>query len=100
MIGRGIFHNPFAFEKEPKEHSSEELLDLLRLHLDLHDQYSAVELRSFRPLARFFKIYVRGFRGASELRNSLMNTKSTSEVRALLDEFGSREHDEAEERGN
>ncbi|MNV52253.1 putative tRNA-dihydrouridine synthase [compost metagenome] len=100
MIGRGIFHNPFAFEKEPKEHSSEELLDLLRLHLDLHDQYSAVELRSFRPLARFFKIYVRGFRGASELRNSLMNAKSTSEVRALLDEFGSREHDEAEERGN
>jgi tRNA-dihydrouridine synthase len=20
MIGRGIFHNPFAFEKEPREH--------------------------------------------------------------------------------
>ena len=28
MIGRGIFHNPFAFEKEPRDHSSEELLDL------------------------------------------------------------------------
>jgi len=24
MIGRGIFKNPFAFEKEPKEHSSKE----------------------------------------------------------------------------
>ncbi|WP_161952921.1 tRNA-dihydrouridine synthase, partial [Paenibacillus sp. EZ-K15] len=100
MIGRGIFHNPFAFEKEPKDHSSEELLDLLRLHLDLHDQYSAQEPRSFSPLARFFKIYVRGFRGASELRNNLMNAKSTSEVRALLDEFGSKNHDEVEERGN
>ncbi|WP_440374563.1 tRNA-dihydrouridine synthase, partial [Neisseria sp. P0014.S004] len=22
MIGRGIFKNPFAFEKEPREHSS------------------------------------------------------------------------------
>ena len=22
MIGRGIFKNPFAFEKEPKEHST------------------------------------------------------------------------------
>nr|AAL26675.1 unknown [Staphylococcus aureus] len=32
MIGRGIFHNPFAFEKEPREHTSKELLDLLRLH--------------------------------------------------------------------
>ncbi|MGE7052128.1 tRNA-dihydrouridine synthase, partial [Paenibacillus glucanolyticus] len=56
--------------------------------------------RSFSPLARFFKIYVRGFRGASELRNSLMNAKSTREVRALLDEFGSKDHDEADERGN
>ncbi|MNI93654.1 putative tRNA-dihydrouridine synthase [compost metagenome] len=100
MIGRGIFHNPFAFEKEPKEHSSEELLDLLRLHLDLYDQYSVQAPRSFSPLQRFFKIYVRGFRGASELRNSLMNTKSTSEVRALLDEFRNMEHDGAEESGN
>ncbi|MFI2857700.1 tRNA dihydrouridine synthase [Paenibacillus sp. JSM ZJ436] len=96
MIGRGIFHNPFAFEKEPREHSSEELLNLLRLHLDLHDQYSALEHRSFRPLARFFKIYVRGFRGAGELRNQLMNARSTSEVRSLLDAFGNVEHSRTE----
>ncbi|MNJ68406.1 putative tRNA-dihydrouridine synthase [compost metagenome] len=97
MIGRGIFQNPFAFEKEPQEHSSEELLNLLRLHLDLYDQYAAQEPRAFSPLARFFKIYVRGFRGASELRNSLMNAKSTSEVRGLLDEFGRKDQDGAEE---
>ncbi|MFJ7639957.1 tRNA dihydrouridine synthase [Peribacillus sp. NPDC097225] len=93
MIGRGIFHNPFAFEKEPKEHTSRELLGLLRLHMDLHDKYSEIVPRSFKPLPRFFKIYVRGFRGASELRNQLMNTKSTDEVRALLDAF---EHPEPE----
>lgn len=87
MIGRGIFKNPFAFEKEPKEHSSKELLDLLRLHLDLHDQYSKQEARPYKPLTRFFKIYVKGFRGASELRNQLMNTNSTDEARALLDRF-------------
>lgn len=96
MIGRGIFQNPFAFEQEPMDHSSRELLDLLRLHLDLYDQYSGQAPRAFSPLQRFFKIYVRGFRGASELRNNLMNTKSTSEVRALLDELGSKEHDGAE----
>lgn len=95
MIGRGIFHNPFAFEKEPKEHTSEELLDLLRLHLDLYDHYSAQVPRPFSPLQRFFKIYVKGFRGASELRNRLMNAKSTHEVRALLDEFGSGDPDKA-----
>jgi tRNA-dihydrouridine synthase len=87
MIGRGIFHNPFAFEKEPKDHSSEELLDLLRLHMDLHDKYSELELRPFKALHRFFKIYVKGFWGASELRNQLMNTESTNEVRELLDVF-------------
>lgn len=89
MIGRGIFKNPFAFEKEPKEHGSEELLNLLRLHLDLHDKYSQeLEPRPFTALHRFFKIYVKGFRGAGELRNQLMSTKSTDEVRAMLDSFG------------
>ena len=93
MIGRGIFNNPFAFEKQPKDHSSEELLSLLRLHLDLHDKYSKLELRPFKAFQRFFKIYVRGFRGASELRNQLMSTASTAEVRALLDNFGSKNLD-------
>lgn len=84
MIGRGIFKNPFAFEKEPREHGSEELLDLLKLHLDLHDKYLEELPRSMSGLHRFFKIYVKGFRGAGELRNQLMNTKSTAEVRELL----------------
>ena len=87
MIGRGIFKNPFAFEKEPKEHSTEEYLNLLRLQLDLQDQYAEQLPRSMSGLHRFFKIYVKGFRGAGELRNQLMNTKSTDEVRALLDNF-------------
>lgn len=88
MIGRGVFKNPFAFEKEPKEHRVEELLDLLRLHLDLFDKYSEeFEPRPFKPLRRFFKIYVRDFRGASELRKQLMMTESTDEVRAWLDQF-------------
>ncbi|ATH59052.1 MULTISPECIES: tRNA dihydrouridine synthase [Staphylococcus] len=87
MIGRGIFHNPYAFEKEPREHSSKELLDLLRLHLELFDKYSKEESRLFKPLRRFFKIYVRGIRGASELRHQLMSTNTTDEARALLDKF-------------
>ncbi|CAM3523206.1 MULTISPECIES: tRNA dihydrouridine synthase [Saccharibacillus] len=91
MIGRGIFHNPFAFEREAAEHGSGELLDLLRLHLDLHDHYSAtLEPRPFKALPRFFKIYVRGFRGANELRAKLMEAKSTDEVRAGLAAFESR----------
>ncbi|WP_078430764.1 tRNA dihydrouridine synthase [Alkalihalobacterium alkalinitrilicum] len=93
MIGRGIFNNPFAFEKEPKDHSSKELLDLLRIHLDLLDKYSELELRPFKALHRFFKIYVKGIQGASKLRNQLMITESTDEVRELLDNFESKNLD-------
>lgn len=94
MIGRGIFHNPYAFEKEPREHTSKELLGLLRLHLSLFDKYSKEEPRLFKPLRRFFKIYVRGIRGASELRHQLMQTNTTDEARALLDDFEARMDDE------
>jgi len=84
MIGRGVFHNPFAFEKESRAHSREELLGLLKLQLDLYDQYSEQTGRPYDTLKRFFKIYVRDFEGAAELRDQLMHTKSTDEVRALL----------------
>lgn len=85
MIGRGIFSNPFAFEQNSRPRSREELLALLRLHLNLFDQYSAeLEPRKFEPLKRFFKIYIRDFPGASELREQLMHTKTTDEVRNLI----------------
>ncbi|WP_436867980.1 tRNA dihydrouridine synthase [Mammaliicoccus sciuri] len=96
MIGRGIFNNPFAFEKEPRDHTSKELLDLLRLHLTLFDKYATSETRQFKSLRRFFKIYVRSMRGASELRHQLMSTETTDEVRALLDEFEAQMEDVVE----
>jgi len=85
MIGRGVFHNPFAFETEKREHTREELVELLRFQLNLHDRYAReLEPRKFDPLKRFFKIYIRDFPGASELREQLMHTKTTDEVRQLL----------------
>ena len=86
MIGRGVFHNPFAFalQNQTNEHSKEDLLNLLVLHLDIFDKYDLEIPRKFDPLKRFFKIYVRDFAGAAELRDQLMHTKSTDEVRALL----------------
>lgn len=89
MIGRGVFTNPFAFEKEAKEHTAEELFELFRLHLDLYDKYSAEEYKPFKPLRRFFKIYVRGIQGAAELRHDLMRAESTNEVRTILDDYES-----------
>ena len=85
MIGRGVFMNPFAFEHESKPHSREELLALLSFQLDLHDEWDTEQHpRKFDPLKRFFKIYVRDFDGAAELRDRLMHSRSTSEVREIL----------------
>lgn len=90
MIGRGIFENPFCFEKNPPEtaRTSSDYLDLLELQLDLFEKYSReFEKRRFEPLKRFFKIYVREFTGASDLRAKLMETKTVDEVREILKDF-------------
>ncbi len=86
MIGRGIFQNPYAFESVPQAHSSRELLELLRYQVDLYDQFVGLGLQGhFAPLQRFFKIYVRGMRHAAEIRNELMQTKTTADVRTIID---------------
>lgn len=85
MIGRGIFQNPFAFEAEAREHSQQERLALLHYQLDLFDTYNTeLEPRKYDPLKRFFKIFVRDFEGAAELREQLMHSKTTDEARKLL----------------
>lgn len=87
MIGRGIFHNPYAFTDDYQP-TREEMLELLNFHLDEFDKYSEeLEPRRFDPLKRFFKIYVREIPGAAELRDKLMHTKTTDEVRAILAEY-------------
>ncbi len=87
MIGRGIFHNPFAFVTSTRDIDKSDLLALLRLQLDLHDKYDKLQPRKFDPLKRFFKIYVRDFPNAAELRDQLMHCHSTDEVRTALDAF-------------
>ena len=85
MIGRGVFQNPFAFETKAINHTREELLAMLNVHLDLYDKYSTeLDPRKFDPLKHFFKVYIRDFAGASELREKLMHTKNTDEVRKIL----------------
>ena len=84
MIGRGIFANPYAFTAGYQP-TRDEIIALLGYHLDLFDKYNKeLEPRKFDPLKRFFKIYVREIPGAAELREKLMHTKNTDEVRELL----------------
>lgn len=83
MIGRGVFTDPFCFAPEPREHTQKDLIDLLQYHLHLAE--STDQPIPFAPLKRFFKIYIRDFDGASELRAALMNTHNINEVRTLID---------------
>ncbi|MCW0953471.1 tRNA-dihydrouridine synthase [Weissella ceti] len=88
MIGRGVFEDPYTFEDTPAEHTLEESLDLLRMQLDLHDEFDKeFGPTNFQKLKRFFKIYVRGFSYASDLRVALMDTKTTDDAREILAEF-------------
>ncbi|BCA86936.1 tRNA-dihydrouridine synthase [Enterococcus saigonensis] len=87
MIGRGVFKNPYAFERMPKAHTPKELIDLLYLQLDLQERYANAVPRSIVDLHRFFKIYLKGFPGANDLRIRLMETKSIPEVREILTDF-------------
>jgi tRNA-dihydrouridine synthase len=82
MIGRGIFADPFCFEKEPANHSQAELIELLCYHLDLFDKNGSDK---YEPLKKFFKIYINNFPGASSLRAELMATKNTAEACKVLD---------------
>lgn len=93
MIGRGIFHDPYCFAETTNSYSevastppnmSVDLIELLNYHLDLFDQWQAKLGRPYETLKRFFKIYIRGVDGAKELRDQLMQTRSTDEAREIL----------------
>ena len=80
MIGRGVFANPYCFTDHLA--TREELMELLKLHLDLYEKY---EFKSYEPLKHFFKIYINNFPGASDLRAKLMETHSVAEARAIIE---------------
>lgn len=61
-----------------------QLLGLLELHLELFDKWQDQTGRPYETLKRFFKIYVREFDGASEMRSELMQTKTTEQARQIL----------------
>lgn len=69
---------------EGSDTKKRQLLKLLNYHLDLFDKWQPTLGRPFETLKRFFKIYIRDFEGASELRDKLMHTTSTDEVRGIL----------------
>lgn len=93
MIGRGVFADPFCFAPrvDSVAQSSSSLAQrnfaLLRYHLDLFDHWQPQLGRPYETLKRFYKIYIRDFDGAKELRDQLMHTTSTDEARQIIHQW-------------
>ena len=102
MIGRGVFADPFCFAQSADDvvqgaqlatpmQSASSLVQrnfaLLRYHLDLFDHWQPQLGRPYETLKRFYKIYIRDFDGAKELRDQLMHTTSTAEARHVIHQW-------------
>lgn len=88
MIGRGIFENIWVFDPavNPETVSTKNRMKLLFRHMELFEETWKGQ-KNFHILKKFFKIYVKSFDGASDLRVQLMETKNPEEVKKILSEF-------------
>ena len=112
MIGRGVFANPYCFTNHAPTRT--ELMELLKLHLNLYEEYENRFLRSiatngehlaseprndgrersgdektnshipYESLKHYFKIYINNFPGAKDFRAKLMETHSLEEARKII----------------
>lgn len=83
MIGRGIFVNPWVFDKKEMKHKKEDYINLLNCHIDLFEKTWG-DSKNFNILKKFFKMYIKGFKGANKFRQNLMETKSLAEIKKLV----------------
>ncbi len=89
MIGRGIFGNPWLFNREVKEISVMERLRVMIEHTELfektfYDKKGERWLKNFDIMKKHYKAYIHGFDGAKELRMVCMKAKNTKEVKDII----------------
>jgi tRNA-dihydrouridine synthase len=86
MIGRGIFHDPYAFAHDsPWESlSRKDRIALYTKHVKLFAKTWTAGERPVHTLNKFCKIYINGFDGAKELRERLMASTDPAELLEIL----------------
>ena len=90
MVGRGIFGNPWFFNKEKdiENISLEERFNVMIEHTKLFEkEISSQNIKGFHVMKKHFKAYVSGFDGAKELRAKLMETESSKEVEDIIEDY-------------
>lgn len=90
MVGRGIFANPWMFNKEihMQDKSVAERIALYRHHIELFDKQWEGR-HNFALLKKFAKTYISNFPEASELRVKLMESKKMEDLNQALVEYKS-----------
>lgn len=82
MIGRGVFHDPFAFAAYSpwEDFTRKQRIELYAQHVKLFARTWQQAERPIHTLNKFCKIYINGFDGAKELREELMQATSPSDL--------------------
>lgn len=84
MIGRGIFGNPWLFNKKIKK-ADLPLSEILLTAVEHAKRFEKeIPFKSFSIMKKHFKAYVNGFPGAKELRMKLMEAKDAREVEKII----------------
>lgn len=84
MVGRGIFHDLYIFDRTGTLPHYQALplrskLDALTRHVSLYEQVWDGQ-RNFHILKKFVKTYIAGFDGAASLRNQMMRATDYAEL--------------------
>ena len=90
MVGRGIFGNPWFFNKKIKIEnlSLEERFEVMLEHAKLFEKEIAKKkIKGFHVMKKHYKAYVSGFDGAKELRAKLMETENSQQAREIVKEY-------------
>lgn len=88
MIGRGIFGNPWVFNRElegGKNITLKQKLEALVEHTMLFEKY--LSHKNFNIMKKHYKAYISGFDNAKDLRIKLMDAKDASEVGEIVTDF-------------
>lgn len=95
MIGRAAMGNPFIFNQinrfldsgaEPTPPTTEERIKMAQLHAGLMKEQFGEE-RGAKMMRRYLGWYVKGFRGASELRPLLFQVNTIEDINQIFDDY-------------
>jgi len=88
MIGRGVFTNPWVFNKavDAEKISISDRLDLYIRHVKLFDSTWG-DLKNPANLKKFSKSYINNFPDAGFLRDKIMQSKNTKEMIEIINGY-------------